>query len=77
MTHPINKLLGSINRQQRFEIEMIVDEVQKIQEVKKWIEASPTTPPIENIKSYIDNRWPELQSELRENIFIVALGETF
>lgn len=57
--------------------DIIIDELVKVQEVKRWIRSSPTTPPIEDVKSYIDRRWPELQSDLRENIFIVALGESF
>lgn len=77
MTHPINNLLRSINTTQRFQIETIMDEVRKVKEVKEWINSQAETPPIEDVKKYIDDKWPDLQSDLRDNIFIVALGETF
>ena len=50
----------------------------KAEEVKLWISSfTPPDPSPSAVKGYINRRWPDLDAEIKQNIFIVALGETF
>ncbi len=50
----------------------------KADEVKRWISSfSPPDPSPSAVKGYINRRWPDLDASTRQDIFIIALGETF
>ena len=50
----------------------------KALEVKAWIDShTPPDPRTALVKKYINHRWPDLDAEIRHDIFILALGETF
>ncbi len=50
----------------------------KADEVKRWISSfSPPDPSPSAVKGYINRRWPDLDAAIKQDIFIIALGETF
>lgn len=47
-------------------------------EVKLWINGhEPPDPSPEKVRRYIQTRWPDLLPEIKHDILILALGETF
>ena len=51
----------------------------KADEVAAWIDTEKfgRAPTPKEIRSYIDSRWPDLSPDIRENIALAAMAQTF